>query len=291
MPLRLSLVVLGLVVVVTTAFRLQHTAAEAADSARADVVAPVRRRPLELPATIVNATVTRVPVVPQADHERTDLPAGLQQALAELDHEERVRAVEAALYAWAAVDLEAAAAWVKTQEAIPRAGAMAAVINGGASVDPGGARALVKRLATEDAEYADEYGAFLIVGLAQAGHFAEAAGWALDTGEVNIDWITSAYDRWALAKPEAALLDAVAIAEPTRRRAAADAAIGAWAKTDPKALAECAVNFPAGPEKNLAILAGLRAWAVNEPEKVSAWMIAHRDSIAAVPNLAVINED
>ena len=143
----------------------------------------------------------------------------------------------------------------------------------------------------EDQENAAEYGNFLIIGLSEAGEYQRAAAWSASTDEANIDWLTQAYDRWALAKPEAALLHAVALTDPTKRRAASDAAIGAWAKTEPKALAECAVNFPPGQEKNLAIVTGLRAWAATEPEKVSEWMIAHRDAIASVPNLATINED
>ncbi len=222
---------------------------------------------------------------------KSSIPPALAAALAKTDPEERLRDIEAALRAWAAEDLEAADAWVRAQAVIPRANAMAAVINGAASGNADNAVNYVKRLSAEDQENAAEYGNFLIIGLSEAGEYQRAAAWSASTDEANIDWLTQAYDRWALAKPEAALLHAVALTDPTKRRAASDAAIGAWAKTEPKALAECAVNFPPGQEKNLAIVTGLRAWAATEPEKVSEWMIAHRDAIASVPNLATINED
>ena len=168
---------------------------------------------------------------------------------------------------------------------------MAAVIGGVSAADGELAVRYVSQLAASDPESAEEYGSFLIIGLSEAGDYSRAAAWAATGAEPNIDWLTSAYDRWAMAKPETAMLHALEIADPVRRRAAADAAIGAWAKTDPKALAESAVNFPAGQEKNLAIVAALRAWATTEPERVSEWMLAHRDSIASVPNLAIINDD
>jgi hypothetical protein len=236
------------------------------------------------PATNGSDAVTGLPA----------LPPDLALALAQPASEAREHAVEMAIEAWATVDPDAAATWVRHQAEIPRPGAMAALLRGTAWADADKAVLLAAELRRVDPENAAEYGNFLVHALGEAGRYELAAKWAAASAETNgemIDWLTAAYARWAAVRPEAALLDAVALADPARRRAGAEAAIGSWARVQPQALADCAVNFPPGPEKNLAIVTALRTWAASEPEKVSEWMLAHRDAIASIPDLATINED
>lgn len=215
----------------------------------------------------------------------------LARVLTESDSEERETRICAALYAWARDDLAGASTWARTATILPRAKAFAAVINGAGAADAAAAIRFVEQLSASDAEHAGEYGSDLIFALGQAGHEADAARWAEANPTVNIDWLTGAFERWASSESEAALLYAVAMSDPVKRRAAVDAAISGWSKTEPKSLADYAANFPDGPEKNLAVVTALRAWADTDPKATADWMIAHRGAIASVPNLATINDD
>lgn len=207
------------------------------------------------------------------------------------DSEERETRISLALTAWASEDFVGASSWARTTTVLPRAKAIAAVVNGVAVTDRDCAIRYVEQLSAEDAEHVTEYGSDLIFALGQSGNAATAAQWAEENKIVNLDWLTGAFERWGAVESESALLHALAMSDPVRRRAAVDAAISGWSKTEPKSLADYAAQFPDGPEKNLAVVTALRAWAEMDAKATADWMLAHRGALANVPNLATINED
>lgn len=231
------------------------------------------------------------PTPVSANNPPDALPAGVLLALQQPDSELRGPALEAALREWAKSDLERAWAWARAQTYLARPLALAAIVSGAVESDTDRAVTFVEKVSRTDPENADDYGRDLIAALGRIGEDSRAANWACGGEAPNIDWITGAFDHWAAGQPEPALLAASAIEDPTRRRAAVDAAIQGWARSDARSLAECAMKFPAGPERNLAVVTALRSWASAEPNQAADWMQSHAGAIASIPNLPTIAED
>jgi hypothetical protein len=184
-----------------------------------------------------------------------------------------------------------AVAWVLAQDAATRDRLVAGMMDE-AMQDRDAAEKFVRELSDRDPGRAATYGAHFIHALGRIGEHRRAAEFAATAAdEWAVNWLTTAYHRWAQAEPADAFASAIAVEGPERRRAAWQAVIAGWAWSAPTQLAETAALFPPGPEKQLALIAALRAWADRDGAAAAAWMRAHHDAFAGMAGLDRILEN
>ena len=219
-----------------------------------------------------------------------DAEGALAAALKETGKEARSELLQAVLRGWAAVNVEAAGDWARSQQFLDRGLAMAAVFNG-AVARPSEAIRYATMISREDPDRARDYGMYLIFGLAQTDLHEKAAAFAAGTNPAHAgEWLNAAYNQWAKKDPERAL--ASAVKNPAAmKKTVFYAAITGWAQANPRALAAHAVDFPKGDERDYSLTVALRAWIARDPGAAGEWIEAHRDAVASIPDFETILED
>jgi hypothetical protein len=195
-------------------------------------------------------------------------------ALAAAQTNLRLRAalLRAALKGWGAADSQAAADWAQSETVMDRAQAINALLQG-AVQDSDKAISVTTALIKNDSSRAGEFGGDLISALTESGQFDRAANFAASGVEnCRDEWMLAAYSRWAEFQPQAAIANAMQIADAGVRNAALDAITVGWSPTDPEGMVKFAQNNLSPEQQNSATSRALVFWADSDPVAAATWI-------------------
>ena len=217
-----------------------------------------------------------------------DPQRALALATAQTNIRLRAALLRAALQGWGKTQPEAAAQWARTQTVMDPAQAITALLQG-AVHDPDKAISVTTALIQNDPRRAEEFGGELISALTEAGQFDRAASFAANSpADCRENWLLPAYSRWAEFQPQAAMANAMQIADASVRDSALNAIIVGWSPSDPQGMVEYALNhLPAG-QQDTALQNAIGFWADSDPTAAATWINQNQPGPQADPGVAEI---
>ena len=241
--------------------------------------------------------LTAQPATPAGENEmaaliermaKQDPQRAITLAAAQTNLRLRAALLRAALKGWGTANPEAAAQWAQSETVMDQAQAINALMQG-AVQDPDKAISVTAALIQSSSSRASEFGGDLISALTEAGQFDRAANFAANgPADCREGWLLPAYSRWAEFQPQAAMANAMQIADAGVREAALNAIIIGWSPTDPKGLVEYAQNnLPAG-QQDSALSSAIGFWADSDPAAAAAWINQNNPGPQTDPGVAEI---
>ena len=122
-------------------------------------------------------------------------------------------------------------------------------------------------------EDSDAQAAAILVDLCRAGQFQAAFQLVTNApAGVRPGFYRIIFNRWAQCQPQEAVRALDAIADPSARSAAWQAAADGWNVNDPAGLAAYAYALPAGGDRDYALGEALSNWSLQDPAALGEWL-------------------